>query len=68
MDFPDTGLGLLLELEKMVPEQPPLATDTMEAIQRYAGKRELVIMLRRRRDAASKPKNERVTPRKLRTS
>jgi len=49
----------IVELEKLVPEAVPQAGDSMEVIQRYAGKRELVLFLinqsrKRERDEARK--------------
>lgn len=50
MKFPTSSLELLDELDRLVPEQVPQAGDSMEAIQRYAGKRELVLFLKNWRD------------------
>lgn len=46
MAFPETATALLDIIDRMVPETVPEASDTMAAIQRYAGKRELVLQLR----------------------
>ncbi|HEY0623170.1 hypothetical protein [Sphingomonas sp.] len=54
MSFPATAAGLLEHIEKLVPERVPSATDTMEEIQRYAGKRELVLQLIRLREQGDK--------------
>jgi len=48
--FPTSSLELLDELDRLVPERVPLAGDSMEDIQRYAGKRELVLFLKNWRD------------------
>lgn len=50
MKFPTSSIELLDELDRMVPERVPEAGDSMEAIQRYAGKRELVLFLKHWRD------------------
>lgn len=50
MKFPTNSLELLDELDRLVPERVPEAGDSMEAIQRYAGKRELVLFLKHWRD------------------
>lgn len=50
MKFPTSSLELLDELDRMVPERVPQAGDSMEDIQRYAGKRELVLFLKNWRD------------------
>lgn len=50
MKFPINSLELLEELDRLVPERVPQAGDTMEDIQRYAGKRELVLFLKHWRD------------------
>ena len=54
MSFPATAVGLLDHIEQLVPERVPSATDTMEEIQRYAGKRELVLQLLRLREQGAK--------------
>lgn len=54
MKFPDSAVALIDELERLVPERVPEAGDTMEAIQRQAGKRELVLFLKNWRDAAKR--------------
>jgi hypothetical protein len=46
MAFPETATALLDIIDRMVPEKVPEPADTMEVIQRYAGKRELVLQLR----------------------
>jgi hypothetical protein len=48
--FPTSSLDLLDELDRLVPERVPQAGDSMEEIQRYAGKRELVLFLKNWRD------------------
>lgn len=50
MKFPTSSLELLDELDRLVPERVPQAGDTMEEIQRYGGKRELVLFLKNWRD------------------
>lgn len=50
MKFPDSATALVDELDRLVPERVPEAGDSMEAIQRYAGKRELVLFLQHWRD------------------
>lgn len=50
MKFPTSSLDLLDELDRLVPERVPQAGDSMEEIQRYAGKRELVLFLKNWRD------------------
>lgn len=51
LKFPDTAVALVDELDRLVPERVPEAGDSMESIQRYAGKRELVLFLKNWRDA-----------------
>jgi hypothetical protein len=51
LKFPDTAVALVDELDRLVPERVPEAGDSMESIQRYAGKRELVLFLQNWRDA-----------------
>lgn len=63
MQFPNTAAELLDEIERMVPERVPETDDTMEAIQRYAGKRELVLLLRHMQAAL---KRDPVVPRRRR--
>jgi hypothetical protein len=46
MAFPETATALLDIIDQMVPERVPEADDSMAAIQRQAGKRELVLQLR----------------------
>jgi len=64
MKFPDSATALVDELDRLVPERVPEAGDSMEAIQRYAGKRELVLFLQHwrdqmRRDVERKPRGRR---------
>lgn len=64
MKFPDSATALVDELDRLVPERVPEAGDSMEAIQRYAGKRELVLFLmhwrdQMRRDVERKPRGRR---------
>lgn len=54
MKFPQAASELLIELDRIVPEQVPQAGDSMEAIQRYSGKRELVLFLKHWRDTSIK--------------
>jgi len=63
LQFPHTASALLEELERLVPERVPEAGDSMEAIQRYAGKRELVLMLKNWRDAAKRAADRPTKPR-----
>lgn len=63
MKYPLTH-NQLEELERLVPEYVPQAGDTMEAIQRQAGKRELVLQLKRAsekliREAEASPRERR---------
>ena len=55
MKLPLTADELIDELDKLVPECVPQAGDSMEAIQRYAGKRELVLYLKHLRDRREAP-------------
>lgn len=50
MQFPTASFALVDELDRLVPEKVPEAGDSMEEIQRYAGKRELVLFLKHWRD------------------
>ena len=54
MQLPDSAMALIDELDKIIPERVPEVNATMEDIQRYAGKRELVLLLKHWRDAAKK--------------
>lgn len=54
MQLPNTSVELIDDLDRMFPEQVPQAGDSMETIQRYAGKRELVLLLKHWRDATKK--------------
>jgi hypothetical protein len=51
LKFPDSAVALVDELDRLVPERVPEAGDSMESIQRQAGKRELVLFLKNWRDA-----------------
>lgn len=46
MRFPESAAALVAELDVMFPEVVPAVGDSMEAIQRQAGKRELVQFLK----------------------
>lgn len=50
MKFPISADDLVDELDKFVPEYVPQAGDSMDLIQRNAGKRELVLFLKRLRE------------------
>jgi len=54
MKFPDSAVALVDELNRLVPERVPEAGESMESIQRQAGKRELVLFLNHWRDAAKR--------------
>lgn len=61
MKLPTSAVELIDELNRLVPERVPEAGESMESIQRYAGKRELVLLLNHWRDA-----NKREVVRKVR--
>lgn len=46
MKFPETAAALVEELDRLFPERVPEIGDSMEAIQRYAGRRELILFLK----------------------
>lgn len=48
--FPTTVDDLVDALERLVPERVPEVGDTLEAVQRYAGKRELVLQIKHWRE------------------
>lgn len=50
MKFPASSNELLQLLEQMFPERLPEPTDTLPELQRYAGKREVVLFLKQLRD------------------
>lgn len=50
MKFPTSSSELLQLLEQMFPERLPAPADTVADIQRYAGKREVVLFLKQLRD------------------
>jgi len=54
MKFRDSAVALVDELNRLVPERVPEAGESMESIQRQAGKRELVLFLNHWRDAAKR--------------
>lgn len=54
MKLPETASALIDELNRLVPERVPEAGESMESIQRHAGKRELVLLLMYWRDAAKR--------------
>ncbi|EQB10413.1 hypothetical protein L284_17120 [Novosphingobium lindaniclasticum LE124] len=54
LKFPDSAVALVDELDRLVPERVPEAGDSMESIQRQAGKRELVLFLKNWRDAVTR--------------
>ncbi len=51
MQLPDTALGLIDELNRLVPERIPDVGANEQEVQRYNGKRELVLFLNHWRDA-----------------
>jgi hypothetical protein len=46
MKFPDTAVGLIDELDRMYPERLPEIGDSLEAVHRRAGNREVVLFLK----------------------
>lgn len=54
MKFPPMSAELAIELDRMFPERVPQEGDSMEAIQRYAGKRELVLFIKHWRDSTQR--------------
>lgn len=64
MKFPTSSLELLEEIQKLVPERLPNEGETMESYQRYAGKRELVLLLIHARDQARRAATRVESPRK----
>ena len=54
MDFPHTATALVEELDRLFPEKLPEVGDSLEAIHRHAGKREVVLFLKHWRDAAKR--------------
>lgn len=50
LKFPESAKALVDEIDRMIPERVPQAGESMEEIQRYAGKRELVLFLKFLRD------------------
>jgi hypothetical protein len=59
--FPHTVDELFDALDRLVPERVPEAGDSMEAIQRYAGKRELVLYLHHWRGQRERAERRAVT-------
>lgn len=46
MQLPDSAYALIDELDRIFPERLPELGDELESIQRYAGKREVVLFLK----------------------
>lgn len=62
MKFPLSAADLVDELELIVPERVPEAGESMESIQRYAGKRELVLFLKHLRAKRERDEVRREAP------
>ena len=58
MQLPDSSYALIDELDRIFPEKLPEPNESLESIQRHAGKREVVLFLKHWAETARRSPSE----------